>query len=158
MSNEEIKGNNGDYFLKPELSFPWIKYKKSEPEQESSEADNTPNTYESIKTELTNDTVVKEKDQTKQEQSELQKDSSLTRVKFKADPVKEKLFLWYNELFKSKEMTLEQFSKVIETEGQSETEDFLFRHAPLKYSYLWRGKDLKFSDETIAKLEKELKE
>lgn len=143
MSIEENQDNNSEIILKPELAFDWIKYKKTT-------SPPTANHFTNIDSPLPSEIESFEKS------SELVKNEGLTRQSFKDDSVLERLYLWYEALFKNLEMTLEEFSKVIEVADQTETEEFLFRHAPLKYGYLWRGKTLKFSEDTIKKLEEEL--
>lgn len=144
MNAEDKQGNTSEYTLKPELSFEWIKYKQIGSVQRAFD-------------ELKSSSNVNDSPKVEKIKSEFPRDESIVAENFKDDPIKERMFLWYKALFETKEMTLEQFSAIIQINDEMETEDFLFRHAPLKYSYLWRGKNLTFSDDTISKLEKELK-
>lgn len=145
MASSDNNENNGNFILKPELSFEWIKYKKE-------------------KTDLTLTNKITQAYQTKPEAAVEEKNSSVTRDNsineemFKDDPEKERIYLWYNALFKGLEMTMEEFSKIIHIPDLIETEEFLFRHPPLRFGYLWRGKNLKFSEDTISKLQQTLQE
>ena len=53
---------------------------------------------------------------------------------------------------------MEEFSKEVQIPDLMELEEFLFRHPSLRFSYTWRGKNLKFTDESVSKLIEFLKE
>ena len=172
MNSPDTEENNTNLILKPELAFEWIKYKKEKPEtsltskltqihsakseslaeipiiKARTNGDNNQSVIiESEQKENLNETSVKEGP-----------DESLNLDIFKNDPEKERLFLWYRALFDNKEMTIEEFSGIIHIPDVIETEEFLYRHPQLKFNYTWRGKNIKFSEQTIKKLYQELKE
>lgn len=144
MNNKEKPDSNTNTILKPELAFSWVKYIQKEAENEVYQTDKA-------------DSLFSEEKTVKISESTTTKSTLFRREQFKNQPIKEKLFLWYQAIFTKKEMSIEEFSTTIEMKGIMETEEFLFRHAPLKYAYIWRGKNLKFDAETIQKLEEELK-
>ena len=145
MSTPDNNKDDQHTELKPELSFEWIKYKKKEPEK-------------------TLDTLVsvaqrqEQKNVPKEEPEQTQKEGKFSLEMFKNDPVKERIYLWYAAIESKPEMTMDEFSKVIQMPDLIETEEFLFRHPPLKFGYLWRGKNLKFDKETQEKLAELLEE
>ncbi len=129
--------------LKPELAFEWIKYKKDiSKESLGSKISALNNT----KVEKTSEQLVVDEVQ----------EVPFSRETFKNDPVKERIYLWYSSIKDKQEMSMDEFSKTIQMPDLIETEEFLFRHPPLRYGYIWRGKVLKFDLETKERLRKEL--
>ena len=145
MNSKQKNKNNSGQPLKPELAFEWIKYKKSTHEKSF------------IKEAVNHRASEKVQDQSHKNKISPQP-VTFSKESFKGDPSKERLYLWYSAILETKEMTMDDFSKIIQMPDLIETEEFLFRHPPLRFSYLWRGKALKFSDETITKLQEVLKE
>ncbi len=145
MASSDNNENNPNFVLKPELSFEWIKYKKEKPEP-------------SLTSKITQAHLVKPEPVVEKDSSKTVEDDSLTQEMFKNDPEKERIYLWYAALFNQLEMTMEDFSKIIHMQDLIETEEFLFRHPPLKFGYLWRGKNLKFSEDCITRLRQVLQD
>ena len=141
MNSIDNDQKNTSTTLKPELAFEWVKYKK---ETQS----------ESLVSKIS--AITTQKVDKKPEEPVIQEveQESFTKETFKNDPVKERMYLWYSAIPGKIEMSLEEFSKIIQMPDLMETEEFLFRNPPLKYGYLWRGKVLKFDDETKEKLRK----
>lgn len=131
--------------LKPELAFEWVKYKKNNLNESLGSKISALNSQKADK--------IPEKPVVKKVQKE-----AFLRETFNNDPVKERIYLWYSAIQDKQEMSLDEFSKTIQMPDLMETEEFLFRHPPLKYGYIWRGKVLKFDQETKEKLRKELEE
>jgi hypothetical protein len=145
--------------LKPELAFEWIKYKKNTPPETTNfEVLENNQTHVKEKNKSISDDDITKEIPTQEFKENIPVKIQFSKEKYKNDPQKERLYLWYEKLFIQQEMTLEDFSKVIQMPDLMETEEFLFRFAPLRYSYSWRGKILKFSNETILKLQELLQE
>lgn len=139
MNSIDNDQKNTTTTLKPELAFEWVKYKKV-------------NHSESLVSKLSAITTQKIDKRPEDPVVQEVEQDTFTKETFKNDPVKERMYLWYAAIPGKIEMSLEEFSKIIQMPDLMETEEFLFRNPPLKYGYLWRGKVLKFDDETKEKL------
>ena len=145
MNSSDNDADNQHRELKPELSFEWVKYKKVTPEKK-------------LDTIVSNIQRQEQKKTIKKESEQPKTDEKFSKEMFKDDPMKERIYLWYAAIDTKQEMTLEEFSHIIQMQDLIETEEFLFRHPPLKYAYIWRGKNLKFDNETQEKLAELLEE
>lgn len=139
MNSNDNDQKNTPTTLKPELAFEWVKYKK---ETHS----------ESLVSKLSAKTTQKIDKRPEEKVVEEVEPDVFTKETFKNDPVKERMYLWYAAIPGKIEISLEEFSKIIQMPDLMETEEFLFRNPPLKYGYLWRGKVLKFDDDTKERL------
>ena len=158
MSMNTSNDNNSDPILKPELAFDWIKYKK-EPFVIKSTVDAIAQ-FVSDKKHQTKQVQQQEpslKDIQQEPDKKIEQDPlvglNLRKDDFKNDAAKERIFLWIEKISTQKDLSMEELSKAINIPDLMELEEFLFRHPPLKYGYQWRGKNLKFTDESINKLQ-----